>query len=693
LLRGKVKEVAEDEGKVRVVEVDMAKRTVCCAPIGGMGQRVCIAPLTAAGICSKFKTHKGVPDAWKATGGTLYVIPESYRSPDVACLAPFLSKPAVSKEDRESFRIDEKTVAKWSVCFSAIIGKGGEEGRAMSPERAALMTKTPIKLALASNRRSPLKIDLVSMGLDEPSDRCVAALVQDIQKVNDAIFDVGSDRMGAERNQSAALARIADRLNMVQAELGDRGSTMVPTLWAGLGTAQDAAQEALNRSKVEVEKVRAENEVLHGLVSRQSTELRAAETRAALIADRLEALEGRVILTDKRVMTCANLLRGAEGPRAPAPEDGLRALARRIELLEGSGVPGRGGGDGGDTCRFTLERSAELTRLGNHVSALELAIESDSVSVGQVVLKDLEAAKAYAVKASLPDEAEAFLGVAHLAVQPLLLLDLVHAVKLAPETNTITKIKNQQTVGMTDFEMVAAKSISNLIPAMFGNGLQTDELSALPTYDSFHEPGVIHGSLLDLVMTGITDVEAAVNQQVEDAQIGASAKLMLATCLAESKVFVIQLFAFMRLFHERYALVLPPKEVWAILQLLVRAILQDLRGKMTAASGVKWGDTHRSPFNAGKLLWATFQVLKTARTYVRDYAAGWEGHPTLSPAINKFLLKNVVMKPTLAVFMADLEQVKKDAADAKRPADAARGAAARGQGDAAKKANKDKPNA
>jgi hypothetical protein len=109
---------------------------------------------------------------------------------------------------------------------------------------------------------------------------------------------------------------------------------------------------------------------------------------------------------------------------------------------------------------------------------------------------------------------------------------------------------------------------------------------------------------------------------------------------------------------------------------------------MAPASGVKWGDTHRSPTNAGKLLWATYQVIKASRVYVVDYAAGWEGHPTLSPANNKFLLKNVVMKPSMEIFKADLEQAKKDAAEAKRIAEAAGGAAARGQAEAAKKANK-----
>jgi hypothetical protein len=74
------------------------------------------------------------------------------------------------------------------------------------------------------------------------------------------------------------------------------------------------------------------------------------------------------------------------------------------------------------------------------------------------------------------------------------LLDLVHAVKLEPESNTVAKIKNQQMVGMKDFEAISAKFISNLIPALFGNGLKADKLLELPTYEPFNEPGTVHGS-------------------------------------------------------------------------------------------------------------------------------------------------------------------------------------------------------
>jgi hypothetical protein len=125
-----------------------------------------------------------------------------------------------------------------------------------------------------------------------------------------------------------------------------------------------------------------------------------------------------------------------------------------------------------------------------------------------------------------------------------------------------------------------------------------------------------------------------------------------------------------------------------MLQYLVRAVIGDMRRKLLPAIGIKWGDSHRSPDNAAKLLWSSFMAIKTARTYFDDFGVAWEGHPTLSPAINKFLLSKVVMKPSLDRFMEELTASKKESAEAKRIAEAAKAAVGRAQGEAAKKAGK-----
>jgi hypothetical protein len=162
---------------------------------------------------------------------------------------------------------------------------------------------------------------------------------------------------------------------------------------------------------------------------------------------------------------------------------------------------------------------------------------------------------------------------------------------------------------------------------------------------------------------------------------------MLNKCLSESSKFCDKLLGFMKRFYERYCKVLPPKEVWTMLQYLVRAVVADMRRQLLPAIGIKWGDSHCTTGNAAKLLWSSFMAIKTARTYFNDYGVGWEGHPTLSPAINKFLLSNVVMKPLLDKFMDELVLSKKESCEAKRIAEA-KAAVGRAYGEAAKKAGK-----
>jgi hypothetical protein len=355
-----------------------------------------------------------------------------------------------------------------------------------------------------------------------------------------------------------------------------------------------------------------------------------------------------------------------QGLGGASPKGGTSPLEKRLTTLEGVVEAGRAPGLGCvGQCGFTAEKADHLTRLSAQVTTLETAVKSNVITLSTVSLGDLQAAKSWVVELGGSEEAPgAFVDVVHLAMQPLLLLDLVYAAALAPDSKTVTSIKNQQQVGMTDHKAVAAKSLSNLIPALFGNGLKANELSALPTYDSLFENHDGTEPLVDLITSGKTDVETGIIQLISEAPISEMAGLMLNKCLSKSSKFCNKLFDFMKRFYERYCKVLPPKEVWTMLQYLVRAVIADMRRQLLPAIGIKWGDSHRSPGNAAKLLWSSFMAIKTARTYFSDYGVGWEGHPTLSPAINRFLLSNVVMTPLLDKFMEELTLSKKESSKA-----------------------------
>jgi hypothetical protein len=134
---------------------------------------------------------------------------------------------------------------------------------------------------------------------------------------------------------------------------------------------------------------------------------------------------------------------------------------------------------------------------------LEMAVKSNVITLSTVSLGDLQAARRWVMDQGGSEESPGgFVDVAHLAMQPMLLLDLVYAAMLAPYSKTVTSIKNQQQVEMTDHEAVAAKSLSNLIPALFGNGLKANELTAFPTYDFLFENHDGTEPLVDLITGG-----------------------------------------------------------------------------------------------------------------------------------------------------------------------------------------------
>ena len=181
-----------------------------------------------------------------------------------------------------------------------------------------MLTKTPIKLSLRASRQAPEKIRLMSAGMTKPLDAFNTALMKDVGWLNDAVFDVGRERVNAERIQSAAIEKVADRVNVVQNELGDRGSSKVPTVWSGVGAAQDMAKLALDRVEEESRKVCAENEALQGLVASMGAELRASQAATARLTESSVSKLGHPRRTnDSRSWSAASRARYGWGrPRA-----------------------------------------------------------------------------------------------------------------------------------------------------------------------------------------------------------------------------------------------------------------------------------------------------------------------------------------------------------------------------------------
>jgi hypothetical protein len=277
---GKEDEDEDDEVKVPIQLVNLSKRTLCCAAFGIGKQRVCMLPLDGDGFC-QYRSHKGPPSSWKTHAqGSIYVIvqPPPGRA---ACLAPVLPSSGWSDKDAKFYVTQELTIKKWVALFATHTFGGpatspdpSGSGKRMSPDRAVMLTKTPVKVSFGRATMKPAeRVELQSAIFDKPGDKVVAALLEDVRALAEVSDDQAIDKKDVAKEQATAIRRIAAHVNMLQASMGDPGSTGAPTLYAGVNMALDGAKQAVDMAKAEVKKVKVENAVLQELVGHQRADL------------------------------------------------------------------------------------------------------------------------------------------------------------------------------------------------------------------------------------------------------------------------------------------------------------------------------------------------------------------------------------------------------------------------------------
>jgi hypothetical protein len=263
----------------------------------------------------------------------------------VAFLSPVLPVKSVPEEDRKAFMAIERTVAEWCNVFATAGCKEARDTgkKLLHPGRAAALSKTPIKLTFEEARSNPEMIKLESLAMDRPTDPFLLALMTDVSGLGGAIFDVSSDMSVTARNQSAAIERVAGRVNFVQVELGDRGSSRVPTLWSGVGEAYEMAQLAWDSMSQEARKIGDENARLTRTVNSLEDELRSSLATMTRLADRVKRAEGWAAETDKRLKILVNLQQPTVNLGSPMSESStlgeeeVRALKERVRAHRVSG--------------------------------------------------------------------------------------------------------------------------------------------------------------------------------------------------------------------------------------------------------------------------------------------------------------------------------------------------------------------
>ena len=236
-------------------------------------------------------------------------------------------------------------------------------------------------------------------------------------------------------------------------------------------------------------------------------------------------------------------------------------------------------------------------------------------------------------------------------------------------------MNDEKKLGITD-PYQAAAAVSNLVqlPSVFGDGEEAHVFSKIRTYSQYYAGSKLAGGLYKRLKEGIDSAKARLFVVIDaKTKHHKEACTVLRECLIESAAFLVEYLAFLKTFYENYtsSTGLSEDAGWELGQFLGCAIWKDLG--TYKATEVSFGDDNQSSADAGTLMWSSFQILAAVRAYNAAGPVGWEGHPTLSPAINQFLLLRVAMRPQLetldAYVKAEVARLTKQMARSQSAAD------------------------
>jgi hypothetical protein len=217
----------------------------------------------------------------------------------------------------------------------------------------------------------------------------------------------------------------------------------------------------------------------------------------------------------------------------------------------------------------------------------------------------------------------------------------------------------EQKLGLSPLETAVQVSYFNVLPSVLGDGKAANKLSACSTFEEWHTNDYSQSSIAGDLRKYLGETEATLKTEIDSAtDITDTARYMLVRSVEESRAFVEKLIGFVIDFYQRYvtSTTMGEEGVWSLVQFLIRAMFDEFNTCKIGVRNQRFGNACRTPETTGKVLWACFQMHGVARSYPPN---GWEGHPTLSPAINKFLLIKVSMKTDFEALKKQIETVEK----------------------------------
>jgi hypothetical protein len=469
--------------------------------------------------------------------------------------------------------------------------------------------------------------------------------------------------VSAQKSFVEALQVLNAKVGMVVGWLGERTPSQPPTICGWVSELADtgAVTQALA--------TRA-----HELASAASIASTKAKQLASTGAGHLAELSGKMAeaageaalkVMDEAfppylVEELARILVGDESEKIPSLEERLSKLELALAKAGGTEAPVDTG-----ALSLLLDR---LEKVEHRVDTVQGQKEQSPLSVGTVTLNNVD-------QAITTVEEWGLAPFAYLFISPQILLEAAYHIHMKNSADPMKSMNDERKLGITDpYHAAAAVANRVQLPSVFGDGEEAHTLSKVKAYDKFYAGTHLSGGLYQRLKQAVEEAKARLFVVIDSKVKGnLDARSMLRESLLESALFLGAMLDFMKMFYENYttATGMSSEAGWELVQFLVCAIWKDLGAHK--AREVAVSAEVLSKEDAGALLWSSFQILTEVRDYNAVGPGQWEGHPTLSPAINQFLLLRVAMRPQLdsldAYVKAEVARLTKQLARTQSAAD------------------------
>ena len=488
----------------------------------------------------------------------------------------------------------------------------------------------------------------------EASQGSDPAVVSDLQQLSQSVIgllgDAALSRLAVETLQNHVEAAVLKQ-NMLGLMMGEPGNTDGPTAWSGIYEANGLASEAQYAAIQVSDKIAHLEKALHETEDKWERRFEAMEARmqASLISGPKDAFDK--LLPPSMRNALAMLARSGANPRVEPVAD--------IGALVDSRVDGR---------MEVLQ--AALAQLGTEVRRMRTVGESGAIEIGDVIL-------------SSQMEAQTFVHNNGLENYPYLFHSVTTFMEVLRQSlsggggggDLLSQDYNERRLGLSRIETAVAESYVNTLPSALGDGKTANKLSKCATFADWHTNDYSQTSVSAELRDHLNEtVELLKNEISLNREVSDRARHMLVRSVEESATFVDRMITWISEFYQKYetSTTMGKEGVWSLVQFLVRAMFDEFNGCKTNVRNQRFGDKCRSPEATGRVLWACFQMHQIARSYP---SKGWEGHSTLSPAINKFLIIKVSMKTDLEILEKQIQVLEKKLGSIGHQAQRAQGAA------------------